>query len=345
MNVIPRGVQKLSMTKPVFLLIVLLACSSCQKKKTAEQNLQQSDNYVPPAAESETDTTQSYLSPSDAFSDRSQFSDANFQTVQVKFRGTRNISYHVSQSDKAPLTIIAEYLHGAWSGGDTVSTATRILLYSENELIYRKAFPLDFGDAMNFSSVRKFDYTVLTVSPTKAIVYYWFNMLRNDGTAVKEYHAVSVDREGISNELSGDIVRIGNSYETVRFLNENRLKAKVSPNLRYPYLTIDMIFTIDWKSCTAAMDVPVDTIFTVSDQPVRYFNSKIKLYTSPDRNTPFREMNFRRLTQAKMQRTFIPSLFDAASLQRDRVFIEFTKSTAGWIDYETMLFEEIISEN
>jgi hypothetical protein len=345
MNAFNRHGHTLFMTKTVFLLTLLLACSSCQKKKTVEQKLQQVDNYVPPAADSGNDTTQSYLSPSDVFSDRSQFNNANFQTVQIKFRGMRNISYQISRSDKAPLTIVVEYLYGAWSSGDTVSTATRILLYVENELIYRKAVPLDFTDAVNFSSVRKFDFTVLSVTEGKAIFYYWFDKIREDGTSIKEYHAVSSDRDGVSNELSGDLIRIGGSYETVRFLNENRLKAKVSPNPRYPYLSVDMIFSIDWKSCAATLDVPEDTVFAVSDQPARYFNSRIKLFASPERNAAFRETNFRRLTQAKMERIFIPSMFDGTALQRDRIYIVFNKTFSGWINYETMIFEEIISEN
>jgi len=331
--------------KIIPIILLLLLCSSCQKKKSEQPSVQRVDNYVPPASEAEIDTTQGYVSPSDAFSDHSNFDISNFQTSKVSFRGTRNISYQISQPKNNNLTIVVEYLNGAWKNGDTASTATRILLYLENELLYRKAFPLEFADAVNFLSIKQCDNTLLTVSLTKSIVYYWFDKVHSDGSIEKEYHAISVDKEGVTNELSGDLVRVGSSYESVRFLNENRLKAKVSPNSRYPNLTVDLIFSIDWKICTAVLDVPIDTVFAVSDQPSRYFNSKIKLYQSVDRASAFRETAFRRLTQAQMQRIFLPSLFDRGSIDRDRLYIEFNRTIKGWIDYETLIFEEIISEN
>ena len=335
------------MTKPVslFIIFLILLFSSCQKKKTVEQSVKQVDNYIPSASELEIDTTRGYISPSDELSDRSIFDNANFQKNKIKFRGERNIYYHVSQSGNNALTVAVEYLSGSWKNGDTISTATRILLYLDNELLYRKAFPIEFSDAVNFSTVKKFNYTTLTVGRTKSIVYYWFDIARADGSVENEYHAISVDKEGITNELTGDIVRIGKSHESVRFLNENRLKAKVPPNSRYPNLTVDLIFSVDWKTCTSSLDVPIDTIFTVSDQPFRYFNSKIKLHSSLERTSPFRETKFRRLTQAQMQRIFTPSLFDKTNIERDHLFVEFNKTTKGWIDYETMKFEEIVSEN
>lgn len=333
------------MLKTLSLVLLLLMVSSCQKKRSIEPGVQRTDNYIPPVSEAEIDTTQAFISPTDALSDRSNLSDANFQTNQIRFRGTRNIDYHISQSGKNNLSIVVEYLNGAWKNGDTVTTATRILLYADNILHYRKAFPLEFADAVNFSAVRKFGSTILTVNPSKSILYYWFDMVHGDGSVQKEYHAVSVDKEGITNELTGDFIRIGESYETVRFLNENRLKAKVPPNPRYPYMSVDLIFSIDWKMCTAELEVPVDTVFLVSDQPSRYFNSRIKLYSAPQRTASFQETRFPRLTQAQMQRVFAPSLFDLKNISRDHLYIEFNRTTKGWIDYETMKFEEIISEN
>jgi hypothetical protein len=327
------------------LMVLLLLLSSCQKKKADIPNVQRVDNYVPPASEAEIDNTQSYLSPSDAFSDRSAFSPSNFQQGQVKFRGMRNIFYHISQLPRSPLTVVVEYLGGIRAEGDTLSTATRMLLYSDNTLLYRKAYPVDLSDASTFSSARKFDHTILSVGPSRSILYYWFTIVNADGSVSTEYHAVAVDKEGVTNELSGDLTRIGGSIATVRFLNENRLKAKVVPNTRYQNLSVDILYTIDWQTCSAMMDVPIDTVFTVSEQPSRYFSSKIKLFSQPDNASSFRETNFRRLTQAQMQRVFIPSLFDTNSISRDRLFIQFNKNTSGWIDHETMKFEEIISEN
>jgi hypothetical protein len=327
----------------VFILLIL-AFSSCQKKKAAEPLPQRVDNYVPPALEADIDTTVAYLSPSDQLNDRSTFTASNFQSTQIKYRGSRNISYQITVGSATAPVIVVEYLNGAWSSGDTTSTATRILLYAGSELLYRKAFPLEFSGSVNFSRVRKLDHTIVTVNKQKAIVYYWFDIVRPDGSVEKEYHAVSVDNEGVTNELSGDIIRIGPGIGSVRFLNENRLKAKVAPNSQYPDLTVDLLFSIDWNACTSSLDVPVDTVFIISDQPTRYFSNKIKLFASTEPSSPFKETSFRRLTQAQMQRAFVPSLFDQAAIDRDRIFIEFNKSTRGWIDHETMKFEEIQSD-
>jgi hypothetical protein len=333
------------MNRIVILLCFSLLFASCQKKKAAEPALPRMDNYVPPASEADIDTTQGYLSPSDPLSDRSTFTASNFQSTQIKFRGTRNISYQISMTGGTAPVIVVEYLNGSWGGGDTVSTATRILLYAGSELLYRKAFPIEFSGAVNFARIRKLDHTIMSVNQQKSIVYYWFDVVRADGSVTKEYHAVCVDNEGITNELTGDITRIGGSYASVRFLNENRLKAKVPPNVRYPDLTVDLFFSVDWNTCTAALDVPVDTVFIISDQPSRYFSNKIKLFSGPEPSAPFRETNFRRLTQAQMQRAFIPSMFDPVAVNRDRIFIDFNRTTKGWIDYNTMVFEEIIAEH
>lgn len=330
---------------PLSVLIIVLLLSSCQKKKADVPNVQRMDNYVPPASEAEIDISQSYISPSDALSDRSPFAEENFRQNQIKYRGMRNVFYHISRQQRSPLVIVVEYLGGIRAEGDTLSTATRMLLYLDNMLLYRKAFPADFSDAATFSSARRFDHTILSVTPSKSILYYWFTITNTDGSVSMEYHAVAIDQNGITNELSGDLTRIGGSVASVRFLNENRLKAKIVPNARYQNLSVDIFYTIDWQTCTAMMDVPIDTVFSVSEQPTRFFSNKIRLFTVPETSSPFRETNFRRLTQAQMQRVFVPSLFDTNSIGRDRLFIQFNKNTSGWIDHETMKFEEIISEN
>jgi hypothetical protein len=328
----------------IFICLIVL-CSSCQKKKTPDQEMQRADNYVPPATETDIDTTQAYLSPSDPLSDRSTFTASNFQSSQVKFRGSRNIAYQISMAGSSAPVIVVEYLSGAWKSGDTASTATRILLYDGSELLYRKAFPIEFSGPLNFSRVRKFDHAIMSVNKQKSIVYYWFDIMRPDGSVEKEYHAVCVDNEGITNELSGDITRIGGSFASVRFLNENRLKAKVSPSRRYPDLTVDLLFSIDWNSCSSALDIPADSVFIISDQPSRYFSNRIKLFAGLEPTASFRETNFRQLTQARMQRAFVPSFLDSTQAKRDRLYIEFNRTARGWIDYDTMLFEEIIAEN
>jgi len=319
---------------------------SCQKKKPAEPVVQRSENYVQPTSQDEIDTTQSYLSPSDALNDHSIFDQEKFQPQQVRYRGLRKIFYEVSSSQvmNNNLTVITEYIPGTTESGDSVSTASRILVYSKNELVYRKAFSLEFSKTIFFSASRAFNHIVYTVTPTKAIIYYWLEVRRNNEPGEREYHAVCVDNEGVANELSGDINHIGNNYESIRFLNETRLKAKVPPNSRYPYLFVDLIFSIDWKTCTASLDVPVDTVFSVSDQPSRFFNSKLKLYKTPIHSSSFRETNFKRLTQGQMLRIFVPSFFNVVDIDRDFVYIEFNRTTSGWIDYRTMMFEEIVSE-
>ncbi len=329
----------------LLLLLLLLVSSSCQKKKGDEPNVQREERYVPPATEEEIDVSQTYLSPSDGFSDRAAFAAASFEKKELKYRGARNIFYLISQPKNSSVTLVVEYLSGRFANGDSVSTATRLLFYSENVLVYRKAFQIQFTGPTNFSSVRKFDHTLMNITGARSILFYWNENVSEDGSSEKEYSAVAVDKEGITNELSGDISRIGGNIGTVRFLNENRLKAKIAPNHRYPNLAVEIFYTIDWQTYAADMEIPVDTMFTVSEQPSHFFSSKIKLFAQPEKNASFRETNFRRLTQAQMERVFIPSLFDTNSISRDHLFIRFGKTASGWIDYETMKFEEIISEN
>ncbi len=326
----------------VMLSMLLFSCQ--QKQETpAVQQVQRNDNYIPPASDAEIDTTQAYISPSDAFSDHALLSANNFVSRTVKFRGTRNITYQMSANRTGDIVTVVEYLGGITASGDTASTASRMLIYADNELVFRKAFPLEFAGPAPFAAVRKIDHTHFTVTPSKAIVYYWTD--REAGGRTEQSHAaVGVDKEGISSEFSGDFSRIGSGFPTVRFLNESRLRARVHPNSRYPYLTIDLFFTVDWKDFSAVMDVPEDTIFTVSEQPTRYFNSKISLFEQPSPTSRSRQTNFRRLTQAQQQRIFVPSFFDRGAVERDFLFIEFNRTTRGWIDYRTMLFEEIVSE-
>jgi hypothetical protein len=335
------------MQKPVTLVLLLLFFCSCQRKKPVENTVQRTDNYVQPASQDEIDTTQSYISPSDALNDQSPFDPEKFAPQLIRYRGLRKISYEMTstQAMNNKLTVVVEYLHGTNDGGDSISTASRILLYAKDVLVYRKAFIIEFSSPLQFSASRTFDHIVYTVSPTKAIIYYWLEVLWESGTPKIEYHGICVDNEGVTNELSGDLTKIGSGYASIRFLNETRLKARVPPGARYPYLNIDLIYTIDWKLCNAVLDVPVDTIFSVAEQPSRFFNSRIKLNNSPDRGASFRETNFKKLTQGQMRRIFVPSLFDTGSIKRDHLFIEFNRTTSGWIDYDSMLFEEIISEN
>lgn len=334
------------MSRSIPLLLLLLFICSCQKKKVVEPVVQRTDNYVQPASQDEIDTTQSYISPSDAFNDHAVFEKDMFQPQRIRYRGVRNLFYTVSSSQAMNnnLTIVTEYLQGTNDRGDSISTASRILVYAKNELVYRKAFPIEFSNAVHLSSSCTFNNVVFTVSSTKAIIYYWLEILRKNDPAEKEYHGICIDNEGIVNELSGDLNRVGGNHSSIRFLNETRLKAKVPPTSRYPYLAIDLIFSIDWKICSATLEVPVDTIFSVSEQPSRFFNSKIRLHTGSNRLSSSRETNFKRLTQGQMRRIFVPSFFNNDQIERDMVFVEFNRTTAGWIDYNTMLFEELITE-
>lgn len=333
------------MAKIYISLVCIIFLSACQKKDRVESIPQRPDNFVPSTSLMEIDTTQTYISTSDALSDRSIFDAENFQTKKIQYRGERTVSYFISSplGSNKNVMFVLEYLGGTKTNGDTTSTASRILIYTDNALAYRKAFPLEFSGTKNFFSILSFNHSFFSVSQTKSIMYYWLEIERG-GKIENEYHSISIDTEGIVNELTGNITRIGANVETVRFLNENRMRARVTPSSRYPNLKIDLYFSIDWKLCSALLDVPVDTIFTVSEQPSRYFSNKIKLFGAPNRRTTFRETNFRRLTQAQMQRIFIPSYFNPANIDRDFIFIEFNRTNRGWIDYETMLFEEIISE-
>lgn len=327
------------------LLLCALLLTSCQKKKSAEQDVKQVDNFVPSASETDIDTTQAYLSPSDALNDRAPYASDQFLPTRITFRGTRSVFYQESvPTQQSPLRIVTEYMEGKWGDNDTISTVTRVLVYNNGLLVYRKAFPLSFATVTAFSQVRKFDHVILPVNEKKSILYYWLDIVDASGVVTQEYHAVSSDAEGITNELSGDLSRIAGHYATVRFLNENRVKAKVPPGPHYPALTVDLIFTIDWNACTAILDVPNDTVFIVSEQPTRFFSNKIRLFAGTEPGSSSTETNFRRLTQGTMRRAFVPSLFDTNSIGRDHLFVEFNTRMKGWIDHRTMVFEEVALE-
>lgn len=332
------------MIRSAAFILLLLYCSSCDKKRTPEIIIQRSDNYVQPSSREKIETSEAYISPSDAFSDRSMFDTANFKPANVNYHGTRNIFYHIitPPSKTKDILIVVEYLTGYLRSGDTTSTASRILVYVKKELAYRKAFPIEFTGPVNFSQIQKFDYTVFNVTLSKSIIYYWFNVIRTVRIIERKYQAVCVDKEGIVNEFSGDLTRIGQYFNSIRFINKYLLTAKVAPHVRYPSLTIDVAFSVDWNTCTAMLDVPVDTVFTVSAQPSRSFNRKLRLFSSPVDSSQFRETNFRQLTQAQLQRIFVPSFFTSDAIDRDRLFIDFNRTTKGWIDHETMISEGIV---
>ncbi|NUN68641.1 MAG: hypothetical protein HUU02_02915 [Bacteroidetes bacterium] len=329
----------------LILSLCALLLVSCQKRKPVDQDVQKVDNFIPSASEKDIDTTQAYLSPSDALSDRAAYVSDQFLPTRITYRGTRSVFYLESvPTEQIPLRIVSEYMEGKWGDNDTVSSVTRLLVYNNGLLVYRKAFPLSFATVTAFAQVRKFDHVVLPVNGKKSILYYWLDAVDAAGTVRREYHAVSSDADGITNELTGDLTRIDSHFASIRFLNEDRVKAKVPPGPRYPSLTVDLLFTIDWNACTALLDVPVDTVFSISEQPTRYFSNRIRLFTGTDPGSASAETNFRRLTQGTMRRAFIPSLFDSSSITRDRVYVEFNARTKGWIDHRTMMFEELVME-
>ncbi len=331
--------------KIIVLALLLLMFSSCQKKKAAESIVQRTDNYIPPSTETVPDSTQPYSSPTDAFKERSMFADTNFRISPFRFHGVRNLHYQILRAGKNYPTIVVEFLSGTWKNGDTVSTATRFLLYSGNMLLYRKAFALELSDAENFSTIKKFNKTVWNVSKTKAVIYYWIDNVRSDSTTEREYHAVSMNTEGITSELTGGFTRIGGNIETVNFLTERRVKASATPNARYPQLAVELNFSLDWKSCSATLDVPADTVFPVSGLPLRLFKNEIILHSSPVQTSPLHEADIRQRTRGQMQLVYLPSFFEMKDITRDRLFVEFNRTLKGWIDYESMKREGIISEH
>lgn len=324
-----------------FLLILTFALvfSSCQKKKTADSAPIPAPKSVVPVTE---DTLQTYISPSDRFDDRSEFAAENFEPTPVRYRGDRTVHYKIAPLGNGAVTMVLEYMSGSFPFGDSLSTITRLLLYAQNQLVYRKAFPPEFAGTSSFASVRSFDHQLLKAGTAKAILYYWLTVTGADAIGRKEYHAVAMDQQGVTNELTGDLTRIAGNLTGVRFQGENRLLVRIPPHRRYVKFFIDVAFAIDWTTCTAAMDVPADSVFTVADQPLHYFNAKTKLFSSVKEGASSRETIFKKLTSAQIQRAFVPSLFDTASVSRDRLFVQYNKALSGWIDPKAMVAEEIL---
>ena len=323
----------------LFIVICALAFTSCQKKKSAEVSPAPVAKPVVPVTE---DTLQTYISPADRFDDRSEFAAENFDPTPVRYRGDRTVHYKIAPLGNGAVTMVLEYISGSFAFGDSVSTVTRLLLYSQNQLVYRKAFPPEFAGTSSFASVRSFDHQLLKAGTTKAILYYWLTVTGADGIGRKEYHAVAMDQQGVTNELTGDLTRIAGNLSAIRFQGENRLLTRIPPHRRYHKITVDAAFTIDWTTCTATMDVPADSSFPVSDQPLHFFNAKTKLFSSTKEGAASRETIFKELTSAQIQRAFVPSLFDSSSVSRDRLFIHYSKALSGWIDPKTMTAEEIL---
>lgn len=254
------------------------------------------------------------------------------------------------------ITLVVEYLGGSIEypgaeGKKTVSdtrTMTRMLFYLNNTLSFRKAFPVEVYGGAYFSIVRTFDKTFFDASPTKTIVYFWTDETKygeNYGkNSRREYQAVGVDKDGIIYDLTGYFHRVSDNLDAVRFLSEDRVSASVVPDQRYRNVAVDVIITVDWKTSTTSLEVPRDTIFSVTNSPDRFFGSKTILFTQPTGTSVFKELNLRRLTRAQMVKMFAPSLFADENINRDRIFVQFNNTNKGWIDYKTMVGEEIVVE-
>ncbi len=320
----------------LYIIVLLIGVSSCQKKKQADHAQKNDDRYVPSVS---SDTVQSYLSPSDTLSDRSRFNENHFRADQIDYRGKRKYSYIISRSSDHPLTVVVEYLHGA--GSDTASTAVRLLIYADELLLYRKAFPPVFSEGNRFGAVTLCDHIVLNFDRTKSIVYYWLSRSGSATSADKEFHAVAVDPEGISSELSGTLTLLGSAAASGRFVSESQLAVPSPPHTRYRDLKIIHDVSIDWKECSAFIVNPSDTIYNVSLQSPRMFPAGQKLFAAPHRNASVRTAGRRTPLQGVIRKAFVPSMFvDDAG--RDMLYVEFQNNTAGWIDAEAMMKEEIL---
>lgn len=334
--------------------------SSCTKKKPDDSIIQQKTSAYQPATEIPLDTSGAYFSPTDLFRDNSQFDRGSFQSRQIQYNGERSILYSITsralKNQRDTITLVAEYLAGkveyTGTGGgkivDDTRTMTRILFYLNNTLSYRKAFPVELYDRAYFPVVRTFDKTFFDASPTKTIVYFWTDETGYGGNYEKidrrEYQAVGVDKDGIIYDLTGYFHNVSDNLDAVRFLGEDRVSASVVPDQRYRNVAVDVIIMVDWKTSTTSLEVPRDTIFSVTNSPDRFFGSKTTLFAQPTGNSVFKEMNLRRSTRAQMARMFAPSLFASENINRDRIFVQFNSTNKGWIDYKTMVGEEIIAE-
>lgn len=100
--------------------------------------------------------------------------------------------------------------------------------------------------------------------------------------------------------------------------------------------------TVSYSITSRSLKNQRDTIFSVTNFSDRFFGSITTLFAQPTGTSVFREMNLRRSTWAQMVRMFAPSLFAGENINRDRIFMQFNNTNRGWIDYKTMVGEEII---
>lgn len=349
------------MQKIAFLFSILVfLLSSCTKKKPDDSVIRQRTTDYQPTTVIPLDTSGAYISPTDLFRDNSQFDRGSFQSRHIQYHGERSILYSITsralKNQRDTITLVVEYLGGkveyAGTGGGKIvedaRTMTRLLFYLNNTLSFRKAFPVEVYNGAYFPAVRSFDKTFFDASPTKTIVYFWTDETGYGTNYEKinrrEYRAVGVDKDGIIYDLTGYFHHVSDNLDAVRFLSEDRVSASVVPDQRYRNIAVDVIITVDWETSTTSLEVPRDTIFVVTNTPDRFFGSKTTLFKQPTGTSVFKELNLRRSTRAQLVRMFAPSLFASESIDRDRIFVQFNNINKGWIDYKTMVGEEIIAE-
>ena len=342
------------------ILIVSLAFSSCSKKKEEERSVQQNFSNYQPSTEVPLDTSGAYFSPTDLFRDNSSFASPLFETTRVNYQGNRSVRYsissHILKSGTDTLTLVVENLAGKITyhrtDGTTImedtSTVSRLLFYLNGTLYFRKAFPVVLRDSVYFPAIRLFNNVNFDAARTKTIVYFWtdeipygenyYNSFRRD------YWAVGVDKEGVVYDLTGYFRRVSDNLDAVHFLSEDRVAASVVPDSRYRNLSIDVIITIDWMASATTLEFPSDTLFAVSGAPERYFTRTLKLYAQPASSSSFKEVKIRKATKARVLQLFAPSVLNKENIVRDRLLVQFSAKNKGWIDYSTMVFEEIIAE-
>lgn len=346
--------------KYIGVIILFLFLSSCSKKKEEARPLQQSMSQYQPSTEIEQEASGAYISPTDFFRDNSLFEPSLFDGAVVQYKGERKAQYVLSarplKSGNDTIILVIEYVSGkikyTRSDGrlivEDTSTVSRLLIYLNNALYFRKAFPVAVYDSLLFPSVRLLNKAYFDAAPTKSIVYYWTDEIpygENYGNNLKrEYHAVGVDKEGVVYDLTGYFHRVSDNLDAVRFLSEDRVAASVTPTSRYRNLAVDVMITIDWETSTTSLEIPRDTIFSVSGKPERYFTRTLKLYAEPTALSAFTEMRLRTTTKAQALQLFAPSIVANENIGRDRLFVQFSPTNKGWVDYETMVYEEIIAE-
>ena len=342
------------------ILIVFLAFSSCNKKKEEERSVQQTFSNYQPSTEFTSDTHGAYFSPTDLFRDNSSFASSLFQTAIVNYKGNRTVGYstssHILRSGSDTLTLVVENLRGKIkylrTEGNTIiedtSTVSRLLFYLNGTLYFRKAFPVTLYDSVYFPTIRLFNKVYFDAAPTKTIVYFWTDEIpygeNYNSNFRRDYWAVGVDKEGVVYDLTGYFRRVSDNLDAVHFLGEDRVAASVVPDSRYRNLSIDVIINIDWMASATSLEFPSDTLFTVSGMPERYFTRTLKLYSQPASFSSFKEVRLKRATKARVLQLFAPSVLNKENITRDRLLVQFTGKNKGWVDYDTMVFEEIIAE-